>query len=608
MILQRLYELAERENLLDDPSLARQPVPFVVQVGPGGKYLGIQERRSPIVTPSRKKDAPPKTRPGRGDDLLVPKPHGNTANKGFACFFADTLARVMPLDDDAKSARSRETFWKQLEQAAKDTGDAALVAVSDFGRALASDPALVDRVRADLSEKNAKPSERCTFAFDPDDGTTIVERPAVRSWYRSFYDAVMGARAASSVQGLCQITGERTALPRSHATKIAGVPNGISSGVSVVSYDKAAFESYGLDGAVNSGIGARAADGYTRALNDLIANKLPGGRRTRRVIGDVLFVYWTRRRVDDDALVLLDEPTPEQVERLLTSAADGRQSATTEPNDFYCLGLTGNGARAMVREYLEVPLSRVRENLARWFADLRIVDERRLEARCDFPLWMLANATVRESKDLPPDIATALHSAALKGAAVPDHVLAACLRRIRVEGATAAFLPQRMGMIKLILNRKPSKGVTMLTEALNPEAERTSPGYACGRLMACLARCQHPKSFGAEAQILERYFASASTTPRFVFPVLLRLNRHHVRKARDESPGLAANLERELEDRIAPFLPGPGGDPDFPAVLSLHEQGRFALGYYQQRAAYRAASAQRKAAQAAAAETSNESL
>lgn len=147
-----------------------------------------------------------------------------------------------------------------------------------------------------------------------------------------------------------------------------------------------------------------------------------------------------------------------------------------------------------------------------------------------------------------------------------------------------------------------------MTESLNPEAESTSPGYACGRLLACLARCQHPRSFGAEAQILERYFASASTTPRFVFPVLLRLNRHHVRKLREEYAGLATSLEKELEERIAPFRPGPGGDPDFPAVLSLHEQGRFALGYYQQRAAYRAASAQRKAAEAAAAETSNESL
>src|SRR5262249_46311395 len=103
---------------------------------------------------------------------------------------------------------------------------------------------------------------------------------------------------------------------------------------------------------------------------------------------------------------------------------------------------------------------------------------------------------------------------------------------------------------------------------------------------------------GTSAQILERYFGSASTAPRSVFPVLLRLNRHHLKKIRDERPpGFAVNLEKELEQRLEPFRMENSHDPDFPALLSLPEQGRFALGFYHQRADYRKQSADRKAAE-----------
>jgi CRISPR-associated protein Csd1 len=140
-----------------------------------------------------------------------------------------------------------------------------------------------------------------------------------------------------------------------------------------------------------------------------------------------------------------------------------------------------------------------------------------------------------------------------------------------------------------------------MTEALDHERSTTSPGYACGRLLAFLARCQSPKDFGSGAQILERYFGSASTAPRSVFPILLRLNRHHLRKIDEDSPGFAFELEKELEQRLEPFRRADSG-ANFPALLSLSQQGEFALGFYHQRSNYRQKSLERKAAKAEAAE------
>lgn len=126
--------------------------------------------------------------------------------------------------------------------------------------------------------------------------------------------------------------------------------------------------------------------------------------------------------------------------------------------------------------------------------------------------------------------------------------------------------------------------------------------YVCGQLLAFLARCQSPKDFGSGAQILERFFGSASSSPRGVLPTLLRLNRHHIAKIRDENPGFAFNLEAELEQLLLP-LKSEDSTPDFPIMLSLPQQGRFALGFYHQRAEYRRISEENKAAKLAKSET-----
>jgi CRISPR-associated protein Csd1 len=414
---------------------------------------------------------------------------------------------------------------------------------------------------------------------------------------------VSDERAEAGSQGFCQVTGQFGPLPTSHATKLGGVPGGIASGVSLVSYDKDAFESYGLDKAVNAGIGYRAADGCTRALTALLTNKLPDRPKTSFRLGGVVFLCWTRTPKDAIDHESIYAPTPERVVKLLTSAIAGKQHYGVRARDFYCLALSGNAARAIVRSYLELPIGEVQRHLAAWFRDLSIVGDFTGEVVNAFALSTLVEMTVRSGDDPPPDLSNAMVTAALTESPLPQSVLAACLRRIRVEAGAAQFSPARMGLIKLVVNRLPGTGDFKMTASLDPVAEQQSPGYACGRLLACLARCQSPKDFGASAQILERFFGSASAAPRAVFPILLRLNRHHIRKIRDELPGFAYNLEQDLEERLAPFRKPLGQNPDFPATLSLPDQGRFALGFYHQRADFRAASKERKAAELSSVDT-----
>jgi CRISPR-associated protein Csd1 len=588
MILQRLYELALREGLLDEVAFEEQPVPFVVKIGGDGRYLGVEERRGQVVVPARRKGAEPKKSPDRGKPLSVPRPHGNAANQGFARFFADTLSRVLPVSDDEKSRRSRITFWKQICQAAEETADEALRAVLAFGRGTVEDGSLAAQVRSDVERLKPGASDRCTFAWELDRGKTVVEREAVRSWYRQFYEGVTGQRQQEGPTGLCQVTGTVGPIPTTHPIKLSGVPGGLPTGVSLVSYDKAAFESYGLEGTENAGVGYAAADGYARAVNALIANKLKGNARTSLRVGGALFLFWTREPADTADVMALDAPEPAHVGRLLRSAEAGAQSYAADVNAFYLLGLSGNSARAVVRDYLEAPLPAVRGNLGLWFRDLTIAAATRDGAGQPtnlFPLWQLVASTAAEMEQVARDVPGRLVHAALKGGPVPESVLAACLGRLRVEGSDG-FRPARMALIKLTLLRRDVPVTATLNE------EETHPAYVCGRLLAVFEQIQFAALGDVNATVTDKFFGTFSAAPAVVLGRLYANAQNHLRKLRGERPGAYVVLDKLLAEVSGKLAAPPSGQ------LSLRDQGRFALGYYHQKARRFEEIAERKAARA----------
>ena len=99
-----------------------------------------------------------------------------------------------------------------------------------------------------------------------------------------------------------------------------------------------------------------------------------------------------------------------------------------------------------------------------------------------------------------------------------------------------------------------------------------------GRLFAVLEKMQEEASGGnLNATIKDRYYGAASSTPRAVFALLLRLNNHHAAKLENSAFRIA---REKLKQEILGLLDAKSA---FPAHLSVEDQGRFALGYYHQR-------------------------
>ena len=109
------------------------------------------------------------------------------------------------------------------------------------------------------------------------------------------------------------------------------------------------------------------------------------------------------------------------------------------------------------------------------------------------------------------------------------------------------------------------------------DKERVSLPYCLGRLFAVLEKIQEDSADGEiNATIKDRYFSSASATPRVVFPTILKLSQNHQKKLRTKSPGNMVNKEKLLGEIM-------GNLSVFPASLKLEDQGEFTIGYYHQR-------------------------
>ncbi len=575
MILQALCDYAKRNDLVKDPAFEKLPVHFLILIGEKGKYLGITDQRTEIRPRAKKPVA---------KEWLIPKAAGSKAvtTGKVVSFLCETRLRVLPGSEEEKDRKKHKTFIELVRQAAVQTKDEGLNDLVAFLHSLESDDSLQSEISTRLSELKPTPGSRISFSHIADSGKPIFCREAARKFWSEYYAEKLKKRLTGkgSIIRQCLVCGEtRPIAPTQDRVRIPGA----RSQPTLVSFDKAAFCSYGLTKALNSPTCQSCVDAYREGFMDLARDE----RTHLRIPGDIHFLFWTRDAVPElNFAALFEQANPDEVKRLLTAPWRGHGGELAETNAFYALSFSINMSRVIVREWLESTVALVRENMARWFEDLEIVlhhaqwrDDVRLRDAGDIALpprlYDLCLAIARKIEESPPRLLPSLLHSALSGDPLPTSLLALALQRIAAETDLEKLTAARMGLIRMILNRQYLKGGKPMLRSL--DTTRTEPAYLLGRLLAVLARAQHAAIPSAGATVVDRFYGSASTAPASVFSRLLKLARAHLAKI--ESRGLAINLEKEIEQIV-------NGLERFPSLLTLEEQGLFAIGFYHQRAAF----------------------
>ena len=571
MILHALKEYYDRKSADPDSDIAPEgwewkEIHFIIALDRNGAFLQFEDMRE---GEGNKK---------RGKPFLVPQgvKKGSNITPNLLWDTPDYIFGVEAVEEktdgvkikkislDRRGAEKRKSFSDRIQTELLKTSKTS--AVIRFLESVE----LSDMEKNHHWEEIVKTKAVMSFRFD-DELDLYCQTQEVK-------DAVNNQAGNEKAEGICLVTGERDTISVIH-TSIKGVWNAQPSGANIVSFQKdSGYDSYGKKQGLNAPIGEKAMFAYTTALNSLLKSS------QRIQIGDASTVFWSDRKTqfEMDFPSFLAEPSKDNpdagtlaINNLFDSVKSGGYVEDTGDEKFFLLGLSPNNARISIRLWKTGTVSEFARNIRQHFEDLKII-----KAKTEpeyYSLWrLLVNASVQDkSENIPPNIAGEFLRSIIDGVPYPATILQLVLRRIKSDTKWGANKAARIALVKAYLNRymrsyKPNeKEFTM-----ELDKEQTSQGYQLGRLFAVLEKIQE-EATNPNATIRERYYGAACSAPVTVFPTLLRLKNHHLAKI--EKKGLVIYFERLIGEIMKPPF------YDFPPHLNLHEQGKFAIGYYHQR-------------------------
>lgn len=612
MLLKLLYDFAISKKLLDDTAFVLKPVRWVIQLDNDGQLIddGLVET---FVNEDKK-----------AYEFSIPKTTRATGGGQVSDFLVDDIGAIFNLNtkpDKPLNQRSmnnllgkHQDFWRQIDEAFTATEHSAFASLLNFHTKLQDNPPAFLKMdstgtpkwmirKADGSEVKLG-SDLFTFAVD---GNVLInDDDIVRPYWRQIHAGEITESVSSAPKGLCIITGQANVpIARTHTPMIERLPKPARSQAGLIGFDKDAFCSYGFKQSLNAPISIEASKAYLAAIQYLSKQK-----DHWLSIGPAWLCFWAMETeaVSSYFARFLKQPDSKTVREFMVTPWIGLDQPPNKLERFIAVTFSASGPRIVVKDWLQLTVQEAEKNFKDWFNDLDIVayggHDDSQEERTSLSIEQLACTTIKRKTDgrfdrdkLNPDLIAALYRAALKNESPPITLLKPVLDRLKANiaknGLKALYDQSRFALIKLTLNRQlRNEGKTEMKPQI---FETDDPAYNCGRLLAVfdsLQRSAHGRSFEGST-VAERYFGSASTAPNTAFSLLWKLHQHHLKKLRqqgEKGQKAAAKIKRSIMELASLFAPTTlGVPPQFPRYFNLAEQGRFALGFYQQMAARQAA-------------------
>lgn len=566
MILQALtslYEALAQKGEISKEGWSREKISFALGIDENGDLLRITPLFETVDMPKGKKKEEPQK-------MMVPIKVGNKSPKflwGNSGFILGAANDKTPEKAKECFERNRQFHHQLLDKVDSPAAKAILNFFDGWEPEKTTENELVAQYASELLG-----SANMVFRFN---GKFVHEIPELSAAWQTHYGA------AQTEKEQCLITGMLDAIPETHPL-IKGIQGAQSSGAALVSFNESAFCSYKKKQNQNAPVGKYAAFAYTTALNHLLED-----RKNVHRIGDASVVCWAEnadKQYEDFAADLFfgdgdgdqsDEQWLSALQASVELLAKGlpcRELDLDPERKFYILGISPNAARLAVRFFYCDSFGNIVKNIKAHYDRLEIVRPS-YDKYPMLPLWKLLSATVNPSaKDKTPNsaMAGAVARAVFSGGRYPASLLECTFLRIRAE---REITRERAAIIKAYYLRNPNEKCPkeVLTVSLNKDSKNVP--YTLGRLFSVYEEIQQAANPGINTTIKDKYFGSAATMPATVFPILSSLAQKHLRKLSD--------AQRVYLDKKVMTLKSVLGE-QYPAHMSLPEQGSFDLGYYHQ--------------------------
>jgi CRISPR-associated protein Csd1 len=615
-MISALLQYAEDRGLVSKPGYAKKAVKWILEFNEkGNKYIGL-------VPSDREFFFAPDLSQGELKTLGAQRGMGSH-------FLIERIGVFLGWGKDEKDeyimCKRRETLVWMLDQAGRY--DQTMKAVARC---------LLD---TSISEMMRREAIRYKTTVKPQDAVTIrlggrfpVEESSWHEWWDHFR-TMLKKPESGQILMRCFGTGELVTPVLTHPKlkKLTGV--GLSQPhAPIVTFDKEAFESYGLTQGMNAAMDMETASAYVNAIDHLLESsviyswKRPKKGAARELItdyaklGGARIAYWyigpvqARKEVEEhnDYIGLIlgssdkekkppDDPEEERIlaESRLRLAIDSIRSGTNALTvggvRFCILALSGAGGRVMIRDFIEGTVLQLAAATEKWFKDLslntywgeagyppsleQILTAPLAKKRSDqeYPKWAALSGIWRQ----------ALWRSALTGGKLPDtafiraliaHNSAVVRGDLTDEdkgGEAQRRSRLRLALVKAYLLRK---GVNM-QPALDPE--HPSAAYHCGRLLAVYDSLQRAALGNVGAGVVQRFYGGALTNPSGVFGQLSRMAQTHLSKLEGGLTYFFTERIAEIHNGIAKRDSLPA---QYPSALDMEGQALFALGFWHQTA------------------------
>ncbi|MGE5558348.1 MAG: type I-C CRISPR-associated protein Cas8c/Csd1 [Bacillota bacterium] len=576
MILQALKEYYDRkaaEGLIAQDGWISGGIDFLINLDVEGNIQDISDLRE---QEGRKRVPHPMDVPNIGNQALKHSNSGKDAN-----LLWDNASFVFGLGD--KGDLRLQSMIDTIDQWIGNTDDIGIVAVRNFFTKGLKNRSHFKSVLShpEYGETLKEGSAKISFHVPQTNYKIVFHSPVVIDALKKVGNIEDGESSESNF-GTCLVTGEENVMIELTHPVTKGVWGAQSAGACIVSFNKDSFNSYSKTQSLNAPVSKTTASQYGKALNTLLDSP-----RQFVHIGDASTVFWSEKpsSFESDFSFFFKESEKdnpdaetEKVKALFESVSTGAYKDDDSKTKFYILGLAPNAARIAIRFWQIGTIAEFAARIRQYFEDFAIIKPPKEPEY--YSIWriLVNTATQDKSENIPPNLAGDFMRSILEGTPYPATLLQAVLRRIRSDTKNRVK-PIRAALIKAYLNRyyrfNPNQNIKEVNMGL--DTSQPSIGYQLGRLFATLEKIQEEANPGINATIRERYYGAACATPVTVFTILLRLKNHHLAKL--ENKGRAIYFEQLLGEIINNLK-------DFPAHLDLHEQGRFAIGYYHQRQAF----------------------
>ncbi len=599
-MLKALYDYGIRNGLTLPPGFVNKQIRAYIKLSSNGDYLGIEQC----------------------DNEILPCPDiGSLANSPDKCnLLAEKCGIILFVPQNKNDVHAKHEFFCNFLR------DSA-ASIPALGKCLTflQTPSLVKIAAEEASRLKIKSGDRISFQIN---GMPIIAFKELVPWW-SEYRKRFGK---DSGQARCLITGEIT-VPMTTVPPVTGlqVVGGHARGDALICFDKSAFCSYGLKQAANAPVSEEAFAAVKAAMDDLLAGSPAMYKRyknrsfnpTAPIFAGMRFVHWYDEPLVPKEDILLpdfcgyeeDAEDDAEFEDSTTNALYAQQESAhakaaadslvksvqsgekTLPlqNRYHIMLVSGANGRVMVRRYEQGTYDSLQKHLDQWNSDLKLCDNfgtgilrsRKLTARLIGLLSRHKNDSKvlerlkKELSGLTPAVVMSI----INGSPLPDAVASRALSNIRSrmldpdENDSFSFIPDAIccQWLKVWLLRKSRARNEEVY--LMPYYDPSFPNaaYHCGALVAIYADLQRASMPSVNAGIVQRYYASASRTPKLVLGQLERMSQYYLAKL--DSRQLAQLYQHRLNEPYC-YLTKDVIE-NMPACLSLEEQSYFAIGYRQ---------------------------